>query len=149
MALGKFGSNKKRVFLEALRGGARRGAAARSVGISRETIRLHMHKDDGFRNAVDEAETGANECVEDALFVAAVGGHVTACQVWLYNRMPDRWADRRNVRIGGEPEHQITLREMSDEELLRHTRQLASRLTEYVGDIGNGAPLNRVNDDRS
>lgn len=140
----KFGSNKKRAFLEALRGGARRGAAAESIGVSRETIRLHMHKDDGFRDAIDQAEMDANECVENALFNAAVGGNVTGCQVWLYNRMPERWKDRRNIRVGGDPENPIDLHTLSDEELLRRARQLASRLTEYVGDSGNGAPLNRL-----
>ena len=145
----KFTAYKKAAYLEALREGSRRGAAAESVGVTRQCVRLHMNKDPAFLDATEQAEMDANELVEGALFKAAVGGNVTACQVWLYNRMPERWADRRNVRIGGEPDHQTPLREMSDEELLRRARQLASRLTEYVGDIGNGAPLNRVKDDRS
>ena len=28
--------------------------------------------------------------------------HVTAIQVYLYNRNPERWADRRSVRLAGE-----------------------------------------------
>ena len=138
----KFGSNKKRAFLEALRGGARRGAAAESVGISRETIRLHMHKDDGFRDAVDQAEMDANECAENALFNAAVGGNVTACQVWLYNRAPERWKDRRNIRVGGEPDNPIDLRTLSDDELKRHAEVLANRISAFIGgefsDNGDG-----------
>ena len=32
------------------------------------------------------------------VYTAAVSGNVTACQVWLYNRLPDAWADRRNIK---------------------------------------------------
>ena len=81
----------------------------------------------------EQAELEANELVENALFQAAIGGNVTACQVWLYNRMPDRWADRRNVRIGGEPEHPIDVRTMSDDELNRHAATLANRIAGFIG----------------
>ena len=103
-----------------------------------------MHKDDGFRDAVDQAEMDANECVEDALFAAAVGGNVTAQQVWLYNRAPERWKDRRNIRVGGEPDNPIDLRTLSDEELLRRASQFANRLMAHADDSGSGAPLNRL-----
>jgi len=97
----KFGKRRKQAYLDALRQGARRGAAAASVGVTRETVRLHRKKDPDFADAEEEAELEAHELVEDALFQAAISGNVTACQVWLYNRRPDRWQDRRNIQHTG------------------------------------------------
>jgi len=99
MSRTKFGKRRKQAYLDALRQGARRGAAAASVGVTRETVRLHRQKDPEFAQAEIDAELEAHELVEDALFQAALSGNVVACQVWLYNRMPDRWQDRRNVNL--------------------------------------------------
>lgn len=94
---GKFGAVKRAAFLTALREGSRRGAAAEAVGISRETVRLAYNADPDFAAQVEQAEMDANEPVEDALYQAALAGNVVAAQVWLYNRMPERWQDRRRV----------------------------------------------------
>ena len=95
----KFGTDKKEAFLELLRQGGRRGASAVAIGISRETVRLYMKENEEFAVAVSQAEMDANELVEDALFMAATAGNTTAMQVWLYNRDPDRWADRRRHEL--------------------------------------------------
>jgi len=92
----KFTDKKKKEYLDLLRDGGRRHASARSVGISPWTAVNHMNEDEEFRNEVELAEMEANERVEDALFMAAESGNVTAIQVWLYNRAPDRWTDKRN-----------------------------------------------------
>ena len=91
----KFDTTKKERFLELLRNGGRRGASAKAVGVHRATVVDHMKADEGFAEAVSEAEMEANELVENALFSAALKGNVTAIQVWLYNRWGERWADRR------------------------------------------------------
>lgn len=98
----KFDDAKKEQYLDLLRQGHTRGLAASLVGIHRATVSIHMSKDKAFAKAVSEAESDAVGKVENALFEAAVSGNVTAMQVYLYNRNPERWADRRNVRIGGE-----------------------------------------------
>ena len=95
----KFSKEKKEQYLDELRRGARRMAAAESVGINRETARAHYNADPEFAAAVEQAEMDANELIEDALFQAAESGNVVACQVWLYNRMPDRWKDKRNYQV--------------------------------------------------
>ena len=95
----RFTKTKKEAYLRYLRDGMRRGIAAQAVGVSRETVRLHYNRYESFRKAVEVAELEANEAVEDALYQAALAGNVVACQVWLYNRMPDRWADKRNLRL--------------------------------------------------
>ena len=98
----KFDDNKKEELLQALRDGSRRTAACESVGISRQTFYDALKDNPDFHEKVNQAERDANELVEDALFQAAQAGNVTACQVWLYNRSPDRWADKRQA------EHKIT-----------------------------------------
>lgn len=99
----KFGTIKKERYLKLLREGGRRGASAKTIGIHRETVRAHMKADKDFAKAVNQAETEAHELIEDALFQAALAGNVTAQQVYLYNRMPDKWADRRRLEHTGKP----------------------------------------------
>lgn len=97
----KFDAVKREAYLAALRTGARRGAAAESVGISRQSVNNYRKAHPEFVREESEAEGEANELVEDALFEAAVSGNTTAIQVWLYNRAPERWQDRRGAREAG------------------------------------------------
>lgn len=98
----KLDTIKKEEYLEQLRNGHTRGYAATLVGVGRSTIYDHMKADKGFAEAISEAETDAIAKIENALFEAANSGNVTAIQVFLYNRDPKRWADRRSVRLAGE-----------------------------------------------
>jgi hypothetical protein len=108
----KFDSIKKDEYLALLRQGHTRGLAASLVGIHRATVSTHMKKDKGFAEAVSEAESDAIGKVENALFEAAISGNVTAIQVYLYNRNPERWADRRSVRLAGEGGGPIEVKEI-------------------------------------
>ena len=94
----KFDRAKKDEYLGLLREGTRRGQAAQQVGVNPCTVQRHMQRYPSFTEEVSQAEMLANEEVENALYTAAVSGNVTACQVWLYNRIPDAWADRRNIK---------------------------------------------------
>ena len=99
----KFDDIKKEAYLEALKNGNGRLVAARSVGICPEWIARLKGRDPDFKKAISQAELEANQKVENALFKAASSGNVVACQVWLYNRMPERWADRRRMEhVGGD-----------------------------------------------
>ena len=92
----KFGPERREKYLELLARGERRHHAAKAVGISHDTVCVHKRKDPEFARQCEAAETLAVERVENALFEAATEGkNVTAMQVWLYNRCPERWADRR------------------------------------------------------
>jgi len=91
----KFTDERKRAYLDLLRQGGRRHASARSIGISPWTVVNRMNADPKFAEEVERAEMEANETVESALFEAAQSGNVVAMQVWLYNRMPERWRDKR------------------------------------------------------
>jgi len=108
----KFDSIKKDEYLALLKQGHTRGLAASLVGIHRATVSTHMKKDNGFAEAVSEAESDAIGKVENALFEAATSGNVTAMQVYLYNRDPERWADRRSVRMAGEGGGPIEVKEI-------------------------------------
>ena len=104
----KFDELKRTRYLELLATGSRRGIAARTVGVTPKCVWDYRRQHTKFRKAESMAEMEANEQVEDALFQAAISGNVVACQVWLYNRQPDRWMDKRNLAAqisgpGGEP----------------------------------------------
>jgi len=92
----KFGTIKREKYLQRLAEGGRRYATAKEVGVSAELVRLYRKAFPEFSVAEEQAEMQANEQVEDALFQAAISGNVTAAQVWLYNRDPQRWKDQRN-----------------------------------------------------
>lgn len=91
----KFTAEVRARFLDRLREGVRRGKAARSVGVDPSTVRRYAQRVPEFADEMRLAEDEAHEEVEDALFLAAKSGNVTAMIFYLTNRQPDRWADRR------------------------------------------------------
>lgn len=118
----KLTAKRRELYLQALREGKRRGAAAREIGMTRQALWWVRQNDAEFGAAAEEAELEANEVIEDALYQAAQAGNVVAVQVWLYNRMPDRWRDQRNLRVGGDDSAPpvrvaLDLKRLSDEEL--------------------------------
>ena len=125
----KFDAARKEVFLDLLRKGIRRTNACKKVGIHRDTFNAHVNKNPKFAEAVMQAEMDANELVEQALFNNALKGNVTAQQVWLYNRDPERWADKRNLELTGKnggaikTESIVGLVMEADELLQERTRQ--------------------------
>ncbi len=96
----KFTPAKQKEYLRLLaEDGLGRCAAARAVGLVPQWISSYCKEHPDFEAQRDEAELAANEQVENALYTAALAGNVTACQVWLYNRMPERWADKRSTAV--------------------------------------------------
>lgn len=120
----KFDTIKKAKYIEYIANGHTRGYAATLAGVHRATVSIHIKKDKEFRDAVSQAEIDAIGKVENALFEAATRGNVTAQQVFLYNRDPERWKDRRNIRLAGEGGGPIPIglevdaKYLSDEELI-------------------------------
>ena len=94
----KFDDIKKAEYIKLISSGVRRGIAAKAVGVTRQTISVHMQNDAEFKKTVSEAELDADEPVENALYESAKSGNVVAIQVWLYNRQPEAWADKRKVQ---------------------------------------------------
>ena len=94
-----------------------------------------MKKDNGFAEAVSEAESDAIGKVENALFEAAISGNVMAIQVYLYNRDPKRWTDKRNIRLAREGGGPIEVKEIDGRaKLLSALNRLAARAKEAEGD---------------
>ena len=115
----KFTAKKKKQFLKLVKEeGMKRTNAIQEVGISRATLAAHLQVESDFKEALEQAEMDQeknhNEKVEDALFDAAESGNVTAIQVYLYNRVPERWADKRNIQLTGKNEGPIEISNYED-----------------------------------
>lgn len=123
----KFDDTKKEQYLEYLRNGHHRGYAASMVGVHRATVSIHMNKDSEFAKAVSEAESDASGKVEHALFEAATRGNVTAIQVYLYNREPKRWSDKRNIQLAAPDGGPIQVKVDGKGKLISALNSLASR----------------------
>lgn len=93
----KFDEIKREAYLQHLRDGMRRGKASEAVGVTRALVCDYKLQYPEFAIEESKAEMEANEHIVNALFDAAtVDRNVTAIQVWLYNREPENWRDRRN-----------------------------------------------------
>lgn len=111
-----FSAVKRQAYLDALRSGAWRTAAAEAAGVHFSTVRRHMLADPDFAAAVGEAELDANTAVENALYRRALEGHVVAALAWLYSRAPDRWRDMRSPGMAGQADLQPPIRELSPDQ---------------------------------
>ena len=93
----KFDKYLQDAFCDLLKEGVGRTAACKKLNIARSTFNRCLNSNQKFNEAVHAAEMDANEVIEMALFSTAKKGNVTAQQVWLYNRSPERWQDQRNA----------------------------------------------------
>lgn len=127
----KFDDDLKAEYLDRLREGEGRHAAARSIGIDPVTVWRHAERYDDFADAIRMAEREGVEEVESMLRKAALGlggsGKVdtTAAIFILTNLAPDKWADRRNIRVGGEPGNPLRTQEVVEDPADLIARMLA------------------------
>src|SRR4051812_37851280 len=75
-------------FLEHMRNGMRRGAAAAVLKLDRIAVQDFIGNDPEYEKRVLDAEGEATEHVEEALYQAAVSGNVAAARIWLDQRRP-------------------------------------------------------------
>ena len=134
---GKFDKQKKLRYLELLSDGIGRIKASKDVGVHIVTVERHINKNQAFKDACSLAEMEADEEVENALFEAARSGNVAAAFGWLYNRRPERWQDRRNLRteISGPNGGAIPVVTFLD--LLREARDGAGQIVEGECEVAN------------
>jgi len=90
MARKTFTAGRRDDFLEHLRAGMRRGAAAEELGLTRKLVLEYIATHEAYELLVLDAEGEASEHVEEALFQAAVSGNVAACKLWMDLRKPRR-----------------------------------------------------------
>lgn len=90
-------------FLHLLAQGEGRLNAAVIVGWTPAQMERWM-RDDEFAKLVYEVEERKTENVEKVLYEKATGGHMDAIKMFLFNRKPERWSDRKHVDIAGHVE---------------------------------------------
>lgn len=105
----RFNKSTRSQYLQNLRSGMRRGAAAKAVGITRETVYHHRKKHPEFAEEERQAEIEACELVEDKLYSMAIKGNIRAIEMWLSKRSPERWSkdpsnNLSSVKISRTPE---------------------------------------------
>lgn len=81
-----FDDKAKEQFIELLWSGNSITSAAEALNVGRRTIYRHRHDDPKFDEAVVKAMRGRIEIVEDALYMSALQGNVTAQIFYLVNR---------------------------------------------------------------
>ncbi len=127
----KFDEVKREEYLKLLRLGEPRLIAAGKVGLDSKTPDRFAKRYSMFAEAVSRAEmegsTHRNISVENALYEAAISGNVTAAQVWLYNRSPERWADKRNISVVGKDGGPVRVEVDAKEKLLQILDTIAKR----------------------
>lgn len=70
-------------YLQCIRDGMRRGAAADLIQLPRIAVREYIESHPEYQLLVEDAEADATEHVEEALYQAAISGNVPAARVWL------------------------------------------------------------------
>ena len=124
----RFGPVKQAAYLENLRSGQGRMMAARNIGIDPSTVDRHAKAYPDYAVQMELAEIASVEKVENALYMAAESGNVTACIFLLCNvsrraTMPaykDKWVSVNRQEVTGKGGGPIAYRDLSaipDEEL--------------------------------
>ena len=96
----RFDDSVKSQFLDLLRKGARRHAAARSLGVHPDTVRNARRRDPSFDEDCILAEQEAVEKIEDELWEAATERKEPwAIQMLLKQLDGDRWREKKQVDV--------------------------------------------------
>ena len=95
----KFDERRQGAYLNQIRDGMRRTRAAEAVGINYRTVYQERLNNPEFAEKERLAEMEACDVVEDALYNAAISGNIRAIEMWLYNRFPTRWTDKRDTKV--------------------------------------------------
>ncbi len=101
----KFTAERQARYLEALEEGKTFAECAEKVGVSHVLVWQYRKQNPEFAERFDESrekgiESGVCEA-ENSLLNQAKAGNVRAIEVYLYNKAPHKWRDRRNVEIKG------------------------------------------------
>lgn len=72
---------------------------AHNIGISCSTLYDWKNKHSEFSEVLKRSKEVADYEVENALFVKATSGDVTAQIFWLKNRKPDKWRDKADMTL--------------------------------------------------
>ena len=73
------------------------------LGIGRSTLYDHKKAKPDVSDAIKRGRSKGLSVVTNALFQSAKGGNVTAQIFYLKNREPEKWKDRRDTTLAGDP----------------------------------------------
>lgn len=94
---------EKKRFLAKVQSGCPRLHAAIDIGWSPSKL-YNLLADKDFNELVGYAEEYVTDDIEMMLALKAKDGNMEAIKMWLTNRRPDRWADKREVKYSGQVE---------------------------------------------
>ncbi len=94
-------ADEKIQFLELIEKGVPRLHAAVDVGWTPRRLALLMTNAE-FYDLVTTFEERMTDKVEMVLLQKALGSNMEAIKMWLLNRRPERWADKREISLTGE-----------------------------------------------
>jgi len=83
-----------------------------TIGIAESTLNLWKNEHPEFIESLKSGREKADEAVVASLYKKACDGDTVACFFWLKNRHPDKWRDRREMKLEIDD-----LREKTDKEL--------------------------------
>lgn len=115
---------EKKLFLDNLLAGMGTLPAGLSIGWSPQHIDKVTNEPE-MAQIINSISQFKNQSVEYALYRNALTGNVTAQQVWLYNRDPNRWRDTKRVIV--ESEKRVSI------EVIHSVKQSALELLQSHG----------------
>lgn len=94
-------ADEKIEFLDLIQKGVPRLHAAVDVGWTPRRLALLLANAEFFE-LVTTFEERMTDKVEMVLLQKALGGNMESVKMWLLNRRPERWADKREISVTGE-----------------------------------------------
>jgi len=85
-------------FLEKVKLGIPPVHAAFDIGWSMSKLAKLM-KDKDFREEFEDNVSYRDQAVVQVLYQKAISGHTESVKMWLENRLPDEWADKKRVEV--------------------------------------------------
>lgn len=111
---------KLRAIFKSLKSGSTISAACKAAVVDVSTLWEWRKANKELNVKIHNIIESRIQAVEDALFESAIGGNVTAQLAFLFNRAPERWADKRaliNNIISNKLENANPYKNLTDEEL--------------------------------
>ena len=109
-------------------------AAARKVGVRRETAWKWRSADEAFKTACEEARTEAYEYLEDSMYQRAIKHDTIAGIFLMKGENPEKYRDNAKITVGGAILHaHLGLADMTAEDRAA-ILQLAARKTLTAGE---------------
>lgn len=90
---------QKEEFIGKIRDGIMPFHAAIEVGWTPAQMRRLIKDDLDFAELLNAAEEQRDEVVEESLYQMATNKHFGAIQLWLFNKHPDKWSDKKYIEV--------------------------------------------------